>query len=136
MTATLAISRSSAGKAGACALARLRRAYAEIERPVEGLHRALDLGGRDVAGDLDRRRRDDHRLDAGARQRGERLGGDAGMALHARTDEAHLAEVVAGVPVEAEAVERARRVGAILRRRGEDDLGAGLDDRVDVDARV
>src|SRR4051794_21883790 len=95
---------------------------AKVERLVESLHRTLDVRARDVAGDLDRRGRDDGRLDARAGKRRERLGCDARVALHARADEADLAQVVARVPVDAEAVERPRRVVPVLGRRREHDL--------------
>ena len=58
------------------------------------------------------------------------------MALHPRADEADLAEVVAGGPGDAERVERALRVGLVLDRGGEDDLGVRLHDRVDVHRRL
>src|SRR5205085_10959167 len=65
-----------------------------------------------------------------------RLRGHSGMALHSVADERHLPEIVAGAPADAELVERARRVRAILDRGGEDDLRPRLHDRVDVHARV
>ena len=65
-------------------------------------------------------------------ERRERLRGDARVALHSGADEADLAEVVARGPRDAERVERAGGVGAILDRGGEDDLGVRLHDRVDV----
>src|SRR4051795_12189010 len=105
---------------------------AKVERLVERLDSAFDIVGLDMAGDLDRRRRDDGRLDAEARERLERPRSDARVALHAGSDEADLAEVVTCAPLEAERVERRGGVGAVLRRRREDDLGSGLDDRVDV----
>ncbi len=68
-------------------------------------------------------------------ERGERLRGDARMALHAGADEAHLAEVVAHRPFDVEPAEQLLAGGAVLERRAEDDLvGGDLEDRVDVDA--
>src|ERR687897_194375 len=58
----------------------MRGCLAKLERLVERLHRAVDVGRGNVAGDLDRGGRDDRRLDAGLLERREGLGGDAGMA--------------------------------------------------------
>src|SRR4051812_14299225 len=113
----------------------LRLRGVELERPVQRRHRALDLVGAQVAGDLDRRGGDDLGLDPVVRQRLEGLRRNAGMAFHARADHAHLAEVVAGAPLDAEPVEHLGGGVAVLGRRGEDDLGACLHDRVDVHAR-
>ena len=85
-----------------------------------------------MAGDLDRRGGDDRRLDPGVLERREGLGGDAGVALHPGADEADLAQVVAGGPGDAEPLERPLRVGLVLDRGGEDDLGVCLHDRVHV----
>ncbi len=89
-----------------------------------------------MAGDLDRRRAHDLRLDSLPLQRGERGRRDAGVALHSRPDEADLPEVLPRVPAHGQPVERGGGVPAILDRGGEDDLGARLDDRVDVDVRL
>jgi hypothetical protein len=85
-----------------------------------------------VARDLDRRGRDDGRRDALALERRKCLGSDAGVALHPGSDHRDLAEVLARAPVCRQRVERAARVGLVFDRRREDDLGPGLDDRVDV----
>src|SRR5687768_13006539 len=74
------------------------RGSAKVEGLVEGLHGPVDIGARHVASDLDRRGRDDRRLDPGRLERGERLGRDAGVALHPRPDQADLAQVVARGP--------------------------------------
>src|SRR5207248_11048897 len=80
---------------------------AKVERLVQGLHRAVHIGRRDVAGDLDRRGADDRGLDPGRLERGECLRRDAGVALHACADEADLAEAVARRPRGLDRVERA-----------------------------
>ena len=92
---------------------------------------------RDVAGDLDRRGRHDLGLDAGVGQRREHLRRHARVALHARADHADLAEVVARAPLR----RRARRAPPCAASRSSAGAektisGAGLDDRVDVHARV
>src|SRR5581483_12361872 len=55
----------------------------QLELLVHGLHRALDLGGADDAGDPDRGRRDDLDVDPGVGERLEHVRGDAGVAAHA-----------------------------------------------------
>src|SRR4051794_29950653 len=108
------------------------RALREVEGIVECAHGGVDVMGLDVAGDLDRRGRDDRRRDPFGLEGGEGLGGDARVALHAGPDHGHLAEVVLRLPAGAQAVERPGGLAAILRRRREDDLVARLQDRVDV----
>src|SRR5207237_6254963 len=76
----------------------MRVCLAKLERLVERLHRAVDLAGRHVAGDLDRRGGDDGGRDPLALERRERLRCDSRMALHAGADHRHLAEVGAGAP--------------------------------------
>src|SRR5262249_5947911 len=115
----------------------MRGRSGKLERLVQCADRGLDLRRVEMAGDLDRRRRDDRRRDALALERRERLRRDAGVALHAGADDRDLAEVVASLPACAEPVERARGRRVVLRRGREDDLvGALLQDRVDVDVRV
>src|SRR4051794_2046560 len=114
----------------------LRFGRVELEGGVQRGDRRLDLVAAQVAGDLDRRRRHDLRLDPVIGEGRERLGGDARVALHAGSDHADLAEIVARAPVDAETVEHLRGCVAVLGRRREDDLRARLDDRVDVDARL
>src|SRR5262249_20008343 len=114
----------------------MRASLSKLERLVQRGDSPVDVRGRDGARDLDRRRRDDGRVDARSFEGRKRLGSHSGVALHSRTDERHLPEVVARAPAHAERVERARRVAAILDGRGEHDLRPGLHDRVDVDARV
>src|ERR687894_98441 len=97
-------------------------ATAKRERLVEGLHGAVDLGGRDVAGDLDGGGGDDRAVDARRLERLEGLRCDTGVTLHSRSDETHLPEVVARAPRHSEAVERLRRVLAVLDGSREDDL--------------
>src|ERR1700756_3768113 len=97
---------------------------AKLERLVQGLHGALDVGGRDVAGDLDGRRRDDLRLDADRPERLEGLRRNARVAFHPGPDEADLAKVVAHRPVDAERSQQLLARAAVLERRAEDDLVA------------
>src|SRR4051794_32336887 len=92
----------------------LRTRIAELERGVQRTHSVLDGLLRHVAGDLDRRGRDDSGLDAELAQRGEGLRGDAGMALHAGADDGDLAEVVLGAPADAHPVERPRSGRPVL----------------------
>src|SRR3954447_282293 len=80
----------------------LRLWRVELEGVVQHRDGRVDLIGADVAGDLDRRGRDDFGLDPGLGQRRERLCRHARVALHARADHAHLAEVVARAPLHAE----------------------------------
>src|SRR2546429_5186166 len=99
----------------------LRLGRVELEGAMQHRDRRLNLVAPDVAGDLDRRGGHDLRLDAGVREGLERLRRHPGMALHPRADDTHLAQVVAGAPLDAEAVEYRRGRAAILRRRREDD---------------
>src|SRR5215216_3226913 len=112
--------------------ARLGQLESIVQRP----DRALDVVARNVEGDLDRRRRDEVRLDTEIGERAEGLGRDAGVALHASSYDADLAESFALGPARAEALERARGRVPILLRGGEDDAGSDLDDGVDVHRRV
>src|SRR5512146_3596847 len=64
----------------------MRARLAKVEGLVQRTHCPVDLVGRDVAGDLDRRRGDDGGLDPLALERREGLRGHAGMALHAGAD--------------------------------------------------
>src|SRR5438552_10610771 len=102
----------------------------ELEGLVESPDGAADELARDVAGDLDRGRRHDLYRDALRVEGGEGLRGDPGMALHSGSDQAHLPEVVARRPLDAEALEDGLDLGPLLRRRREDALRARLDDRV------
>src|SRR5919109_124613 len=104
----------------------------ELERGVQGLDGGLDLFARDEAGDLDRGGGDDVRQDADGLESRERLRGHSRMTPHARPDDAHLAEVLARRPLDAEAFEDSLGLGAIGRR--EHDLRPRLDDRIHVDA--
>ncbi len=76
------------------------------------------------------------RLDPEIGERAEGLGRDAGMALHACSYDADLAEPFALGPARAEPLERAGGRVAVLLRRGEDDAGSDLDHGVDVHRRV
>ena len=58
------------------------------------------------------------------------------MALHAGADQADLGETFDSLAHGARAVEGRIGVALVGERRREDDLVAGLDDRVDVDARL
>src|SRR5919108_4785184 len=98
----------------------------KLERLVERADGPADVPGRDMAGDLDRRGGHDLDGDSLGVQRGERLRGDPGMALHSRPDQAHLPEVVARRPLDAEAVGDGLDVRPGLGRRREDDLGGRL----------
>ena len=73
----------------------LRVGSMQLERVMQGAHGAVDVSAQDVAGDLDRRRRNDLRLDALVVQHCEHLRRDSRMAFHAGADEADLAQVVA-----------------------------------------
>src|SRR4051812_34053931 len=84
------------------------RALCKVEGIVEGANGSVDLVRLDVTGDLDRRGRDDGRRDSRRLEGGERLRGDARVALHAGADHRDLAEVVLRLPAGAEPVERAR----------------------------
>src|SRR5262249_8496223 len=94
----------------------------QLERLVQRDDRALEVGIGNVAGDLDRRRRDPPRLDAELVERREGLRRDAGVALHSRSDDGHLAEVVARRPAAAEPVEHGGDLRVVAVRRREDDL--------------
>src|SRR5919108_3864499 len=111
----------------------LRARRGELEHLVQRGDRSLDIGVGDVERDLDRRRGDELRLDAELAQGRERAGGDAGVALHPCSDDAHLAEVVALAPVRPQSVERSAGLVAIGDGSREEDLGTGLDDRVNAD---
>src|SRR5262245_2726485 len=106
----------------------------QLERLVQRPDRLLDLLPRHEEPDLDRRGRDELRLDAELLERRERLRGDPWMAPHARADDAHLSEVVAARQLHVEPVENRIRLAAVGRR--EDDLVSGLDDGVDIHASV
>src|SRR6266702_3794284 len=94
-------------------MASLRLLTSEVKGAVESLDRPPDVLAGDVARDLDRRRGHDLRLDAFLGEHFEEAGRNAWMALHAGTDEADLAEVVAGAPGDAEPVERRGRPGGV-----------------------
>src|SRR5262249_11490706 len=104
----------------------------KLESLVQRPDCAIDGGGRNVTRDLERRGRDDDGFDPGSLECGKRSSRDAGMALHPRSDEGDLAQVVTGCPVDTERIEGPVGVSTILDRRREDDLRPGLDDRVDV----
>src|SRR4051794_32794061 len=79
----------------------------QLERLVQRLDGLRHVLGADVAGDLDRRGRDDLRPDARALERGERPRSDPGVALHAGADERDLPEVVAHRPLDIQSAQRA-----------------------------
>src|SRR4029078_8161855 len=114
----------------------MRGALTKLEWLVQSSDCAVDLVGTHVTGDLDRRGRHHSGLDALPLERGEGLGRDARVALHAGADHRHLGEVLARAPVGVERVEGAAGVCLVLDRRREDDLGPRLHDRGDVDGGI
>src|SRR3954452_19175143 len=99
----------------------------QLERLVQRDDRALEVGIGDVAGDLDRRRRDHLRLDAQLVERRERLRRNARVPLHPPSDARALPEVFARRPAAAEPVEHGGGIGMVAVRLREDDLAPGLE---------